>query len=177
MDGPLPLSLPLCSGQLLRLALRAWVHHRSATGDNVQRSLQVHHARPSLARCQVCLFLVRHYKGNALRRWLLRPLTCMLSGTSRHARRTRQSRSGRQITMSLGSKRSSRATSDGSGTRRSAQTRRTSSQVKLARLANMSFPTWLTVCVYVSLASSDHVARLWELATGETVRQYNGHHR
>jgi len=26
-------------------------------------------------------------------------------------------------------------------------------------------------------ASSDHVARLWELATGETVRQYNGHHR
>lgn len=29
----------------------------------------------------------------------------------------------------------------------------------------------------VSAASSDHVARLWELATGETVRQYNGHHR
>ena len=26
-------------------------------------------------------------------------------------------------------------------------------------------------------ASSDHVARLWELASGETVRQYNGHHR
>ncbi|WFD34563.1 TOR complex subunit lst8 [Malassezia cuniculi] len=30
---------------------------------------------------------------------------------------------------------------------------------------------------YVVTASSDHVARLWELATGETVRQYNGHHR
>jgi G protein beta subunit-like protein len=26
-------------------------------------------------------------------------------------------------------------------------------------------------------ASSDHVARLWELATGETVRHYNGHHK
>ena len=26
-------------------------------------------------------------------------------------------------------------------------------------------------------ASSDHVARLWELASGETVRQYNGHHK
>ena len=26
-------------------------------------------------------------------------------------------------------------------------------------------------------ASSDHVARLWEMATGETVRQYNGHHK
>lgn len=25
------------------------------------------------------------------------------------------------------------------------------------------------------VASSDHVARLWELASGETVRQYNGH--
>lgn len=30
---------------------------------------------------------------------------------------------------------------------------------------------------YLVTASSDHVARLWELATGETVRQYNGHHR
>lgn len=27
------------------------------------------------------------------------------------------------------------------------------------------------------LASSDHVARLWEMASGETVRQYNGHHK
>ncbi|KAN0061210.1 TOR complex subunit lst8 [Thecaphora frezii] len=30
---------------------------------------------------------------------------------------------------------------------------------------------------YLVTASSDHVARLWELASGETVRQYNGHHR
>lgn len=28
-----------------------------------------------------------------------------------------------------------------------------------------------------SVASSDHVARLWEMASGETVRQYNGHHK
>lgn len=26
-------------------------------------------------------------------------------------------------------------------------------------------------------ASSDHVARLWDLETSETVRQYNGHHK
>jgi len=31
--------------------------------------------------------------------------------------------------------------------------------------------------VKVHLASSDHVARLWEMASGETVRQYNGHHK
>ncbi|KAF8590431.1 WD40 repeat-like protein [Ramaria rubella] len=30
---------------------------------------------------------------------------------------------------------------------------------------------------YLVTASSDHVARLWEMATGETVRQYNGHHK
>ncbi|KAI9313928.1 WD40-repeat-containing domain protein [Dichotomocladium elegans] len=30
---------------------------------------------------------------------------------------------------------------------------------------------------YLVTASSDHVARLWELAQGETIRQYNGHHR
>ncbi len=26
-------------------------------------------------------------------------------------------------------------------------------------------------------ASSDHAARLWDLTSGETVRQYDGHHR
>jgi G protein beta subunit-like protein len=26
-------------------------------------------------------------------------------------------------------------------------------------------------------ASSDHTARLWEMASGNTVRQYNGHHK
>ncbi|WFD30551.1 TOR complex subunit lst8 [Malassezia sp. CBS 17886] len=30
---------------------------------------------------------------------------------------------------------------------------------------------------YLVTASSDHVARLWELSSGETMRQYNGHHR
>jgi len=30
---------------------------------------------------------------------------------------------------------------------------------------------------YLVTASSDHVARLWEMASGETVRQYNGHHK
>ncbi len=28
-----------------------------------------------------------------------------------------------------------------------------------------------------SLASSDHTARLWDMSTGETVRQYNGHQK
>ena len=27
------------------------------------------------------------------------------------------------------------------------------------------------------IASSDHVSRLWELGQGETIRQYNGHHK
>ena len=30
---------------------------------------------------------------------------------------------------------------------------------------------------FIDLASSDHTARLWEMASGETVRQYNGHHK
>lgn len=30
---------------------------------------------------------------------------------------------------------------------------------------------------YLVTASSDHSARLWDLATGETVRQYEGHYR
>lgn len=30
---------------------------------------------------------------------------------------------------------------------------------------------------YYNAASSDHVARLWELTQGETIRQYNGHHK
>ncbi|KAI5122908.1 hypothetical protein M0805_007586 [Coniferiporia weirii] len=30
---------------------------------------------------------------------------------------------------------------------------------------------------YLVTASSDHIARLWEMASGETVRQYNGHHK
>ncbi|KIJ52632.1 hypothetical protein M422DRAFT_156123 [Sphaerobolus stellatus SS14] len=30
---------------------------------------------------------------------------------------------------------------------------------------------------YLVTASSDHVARLWEMSSGETVRQYNGHHK
>lgn len=33
-------------------------------------------------------------------------------------------------------------------------------------------------CIHVLLpASSDHTARLWEMTSGETVRQYNGHHK
>ncbi|KAI7860611.1 WD40-repeat-containing domain protein [Circinella umbellata] len=30
---------------------------------------------------------------------------------------------------------------------------------------------------YLVTASSDHVSRLWELGQGETIRQYNGHHK
>jgi G protein beta subunit-like protein len=30
---------------------------------------------------------------------------------------------------------------------------------------------------YLVSASSDHVGRLWELSSGETIRQYNGHHK
>jgi len=30
---------------------------------------------------------------------------------------------------------------------------------------------------YLVTASSDHAARLWDLGSGETVRQYDGHHR
>ena len=31
--------------------------------------------------------------------------------------------------------------------------------------------------LYDSAASSDHTARLWELASGTTVRQYSAHHK
>jgi len=27
------------------------------------------------------------------------------------------------------------------------------------------------------IASSDHIARLWELSSGKTIRQYSGHHK
>ena len=30
---------------------------------------------------------------------------------------------------------------------------------------------------YLVSASSDHVGRMWELSSGETIRQYNGHHK
>jgi len=36
---------------------------------------------------------------------------------------------------------------------------------------------WSADSAYLVTASSDHVARLWEVASGETVRQYNGHHK
>lgn len=36
---------------------------------------------------------------------------------------------------------------------------------------------WSADSMYLVTASSDHVARLWEVGTGETVRQYNGHHK
>lgn len=36
--------------------------------------------------------------------------------------------------------------------------------------------TWGFLLTSVS-ASSDHTARLWEMASGDTVRQYNGHHK
>jgi WD40 repeat protein len=41
------------------------------------------------------------------------------------------------------------------------------------------FTCWLYSFMYPTqlLASSDHTARLWEMASGETVRQYNGHHK
>lgn len=29
----------------------------------------------------------------------------------------------------------------------------------------------------LTIASSDHVARLWDMESGETVRQYNGHQK
>lgn len=53
-------------------------------------------------------------------------------------------------------------------------------------LSALILPIWLRVrygkpikihVLIVHLASSDHTARLWEMASGETVRQYNGHHK
>ena len=41
----------------------------------------------------------------------------------------------------------------------------------------ISFSLRMTSLTRASIASSDHVARLWEMASGETVRQYNGHHK
>ena len=33
------------------------------------------------------------------------------------------------------------------------------------------------IITMIMIASSDHVSRLWELGQGETIRQYNGHHK
>lgn len=41
--------------------------------------------------------------------------------------------------------------------------------------SDWDFIYWMKLIYY--LASSDHTARLWEMSTGETVRQYNGHHK
>lgn len=41
------------------------------------------------------------------------------------------------------------------------------------RLKRMSWKGYMRVFS----ASSDHTARLWEMSTGDTVRQYNGHHK
>ncbi|KAF9458669.1 WD40 repeat-like protein [Collybia nuda] len=38
----------------------------------------------------------------------------------------------------------------------------------------MGHQRWVWDCAFTS---SDHTARLWEMASGETVRQYNGHHK
>lgn len=109
--------------------------------------------------------------------------------TSRRARPTRRSRSGLRRTLSSSSSACSRATSAGCGTVLFRPTQRTSSLVRSPSppcLPSFFPPSRaygvrvsgadISVCVF-TLASSDHVARLWELATGETVRQYNGHHR
>ena len=50
----------------------------------------------------------------------------------------------------------------------------------MADLSETSLIHWnfaTTIDPVTPPASSDHVARLWEMATGETVRQYNGHHK
>ncbi|EKM82800.1 hypothetical protein AGABI1DRAFT_53282 [Agaricus bisporus var. burnettii JB137-S8] len=47
----------------------------------------------------------------------------------------------------------------------------------------MGHQRWVWDCAfsadsaYLVTASSDHTARLWEMSSGETVRQYNGHHK
>jgi G protein beta subunit-like protein len=37
--------------------------------------------------------------------------------------------------------------------------------------------TYIATFLCLLPASSDHTARLWEMSSGETVRQYNGHHK
>jgi target of rapamycin complex subunit LST8 len=47
----------------------------------------------------------------------------------------------------------------------------------------MGHQRWVWDCAfsadseYLVSASSDHTARLWDLSTGETIRQYQGHHK
>ncbi|TFK29801.1 WD40 repeat-like protein [Coprinopsis marcescibilis] len=58
----------------------------------------------------------------------------------------------------------------------------TSYEFKLERIL-VGHQRWVWDCAfsadsaYLVTASSDHTARLWEMASGETVRQYNGHHK
>lgn len=62
-------------------------------------------------------------------------------------------------------------TKDGYGIAPLAQIPPTWSQVRCLNFGNIFTLTKR------NLASSDHTARLWEMASGETVRQYNGHHK
>ena len=61
-------------------------------------------------------------------------------------------------------------TNVGSGIVHSAQIPRILSQVNQSEVYLKDDP-------HLALASSDHTARLWEMSSGETVRQYNGHHK
>lgn len=44
-------------------------------------------------------------------------------------------------------------------------------------ISTINFIYRMSCILLLTSASSDHTARLWEMASGETVRQYNGHHK
>lgn len=89
------------------------------------------------------------------------------------ARRILPSRSGRSPpTTTSSSKKSYRDTKGGYGTAPSVPIPHILSPVSSCR-SQVNVDLALTSM----LASSDHTARLWEMASGDTVRQYNGHHK
>lgn len=94
-------------------------------------------------------------------------------GTWPLVRLTQQSRSGRSVpTMSFITRKLCKAISAGYGIALSAQTQRILLLVRSN--SSLSIPTPMLTKYK---ASSDHTARLWDMATGVTVRQYNGHHK
>jgi hypothetical protein len=57
-----------------------------------------------------------------------------------------------------------------------------SGMLPLARILRILFLVTITdflsfMALNNHVASSDHVARLWDLEKAETLRQYNGHHK
>ena len=154
----------LLIGSVLRLESKWWNFRASAVPGchSILGTRQIPHPLSAESWCSVFY---------SLWSWTLAWLsTCHLDIWQR-VRQILPSKCGQSVPTMTSSKRKSWLdTNVGSGIVHSAQIQRILSQVNQTEV-------YLGIMLIWSLASSDHTARLWEMSTGETVRQYNGHHK